>query len=64
MTNQKQMETEEFRINWAGVAKWTIVAGLIGGAYYYGKKQGIKQEASKHQVAIEPISATEEITEI
>ena len=45
MTNQ---ENKEFKINWVGVAKYTVIAGLIGRAYYFGKKQGAKQEALKH----------------
>jgi len=52
MTNQK--ETEGFNINWKGIAKWTVVGGVIVGAYYLGKKQGMKQEALKHQVVETP----------
>ena len=65
MSNQQNTNMEEtFRINWTGVAKWTVIAGCVAGAYYYGKKQGIKQEASKHQVIETPVEVNEEITEI
>ena len=53
MTNQ---ENKEFNINWKGAIKWTVVAGVIVGAYYVGKKQGAKQEALKHQVVAEPVT--------
>ena len=57
MTNQNQeKETEGFAINWKGVAKWTVIGGVIVGAYYVGKKQGAKAEAMKHQVVSEPIA--------
>ena len=56
MTNQK--ETMEFKINWVGVAKWTVVAGMIGGAYYLGKKAGAKQEAAKHVTATVQVQPT------
>ena len=47
--SQKVTETKrEFKINWMGVAKLTVVAGMIGGAYYLGKKAGAKAEAAKH----------------
>ena len=55
MTNQ---ENKEFKINWMGVAKWTVVAGLIGTAYYVGKKQGAKAEALKHVSATVQVQPT------
>ena len=51
--NQNMKETEGFAINWKGIAKWTVIGGVVVGAYYFGKKQGAKQEALKH------VSATE-----
>lgn len=64
--SQKVTETgREFKINWTGVIKWTVVAGMIGGAYYFGKKQGMKQEAMKHVTSVEPVTVnTVEIPEI
>ena len=63
--SQKVTETgREFKINWVGVAKYTVVAGLIGAAYYFGKKQGMKQEAAKHQVIAEPVATVQETSEI
>lgn len=53
--NTNMKETEGFAINWKGVAKWTVIAGVIGAAYYVGKKQGAKAEAAKHVVA-EPVT--------
>ena len=47
---------KEFKINWMGVAKWTIVGGVVVGAYYVGKKQGAKQEALKHVAVSEPVA--------
>lgn len=58
MTNT-QKETEGFNINWTGVIKYTVIAGVIGAAYYVGKKQGAKAEAMKHQVAsvqVQPVA--------
>lgn len=55
MTNQ---ENKEFKINWVGVAKYTVIAGVIAGAYYYGKKQGAKQEALKHVSTTQPVATT------
>lgn len=52
MTNQNQeKETEGFAINWKGAIKWTVVGGVIIGAYYLGKKHGAAKEAAKHIVA-------------
>ena len=51
-------ENKEFKINWMGVAKYTVIAGLIGGAYYYGKKVGAKQEAAKHVTATVQVQPT------
>lgn len=55
--SQKVEETgREFSINWMGVLKYTLIAGVIGGAYYLGKKQGAKAEAAKHIVAeVQPV---------
>ena len=61
MTNQN-ME-KEFKINWMGVAKWTLISGVVAGAYFYGKKVGAKQEALKHQ-AIENEQPAQETAEI
>ena len=55
MTNQ---ENKEFKINWTGVIKYTVIAGVIGAAYYVGKKQGAKQEALKHQTVSQPVVTT------
>lgn len=56
--SQKVTETgREFKINWMGVLKYTVIAGVVAGAYYYGKKQGAKAEAVKHQV-VEPVETT------
>ena len=63
-TQNTNMKEETFNINWVGVAKWTVIAGCVAGAYYYGKKQGAKAEALKHQVAMEPVAINEEVTEI
>lgn len=63
--NTNMKETEGFAINWKGVAKWTVVAGgVIGAAYYFGKKQGAKQEAAKHVVPVEVQPTTVETPEI
>ena len=64
MSTQNTKETMEFNINWKGIAKYTVIAGLIGGAYYYGKKVGAKQEALKHQVAEPVVTTTVETPEI
>lgn len=57
--SQKVEETgREFSINWMGVLKYTVIAGVIGGAYYLGKKAGAKQEALKHQIVSEPVATT------
>lgn len=63
MTNQNT-ENKEFNINWKGAIKWTVVAGVIVGAYYVGKKQGMKAEAAKHVVPVEPVVNTVETPEI
>ena len=55
-TQNQNQETEGFNINWKGIAKWTAIAGCVAGAYYFGKKQGMKQEALKHQVISEPVT--------
>ena len=55
MTNQ---ENKEFKINWTGVIKYTVIAGVIGAAYYVGKKQGAKQEALKHVSTTQPVVTT------
>ena len=67
MTNQKETmkETEGFNINWMGVLKWTVVGGVVVGAYYVGKKQGAKQEALKHvSTTVEVQPTTVETPEI
>jgi hypothetical protein len=51
-------ENKEFKINWMGVAKYTVIAGVIGAAYYVGKKQGAKQEALKHVSTTQPVVTT------
>lgn len=56
MSTQNTKETMEFNINWKGIAKWTVIGGVVVGAYYLGKKQGMKQEALKHQVISEPVA--------
>ena len=59
MSTQNTKETMEFNINWKGIAKWTVVGGVIVGAYYLGKKQGMKQEALKHvstTVEVQPVA--------
>ena len=61
MTNQ---ENKEFKINWVGVAKYTVIAGVIAGAYYVGKKQGAKQEAMKHVTSVEVQPTVQETPEI
>ena len=58
MSTQNTKETMEFNINWKGIAKWTVVAGVVGAAYYFGKKQGMKQEALKHVTTTEPVVTT------
>ena len=57
MTNT-QKETEGFNINWTGVIKYTVIAGVIGAGYYVGKKQGAKQEALKHVSATVQVQPT------
>ena len=47
-TQNTNVKEEGFNINWKGIAKWTAIAGVIGAAYYVGKKQGAKAEALKH----------------
>ena len=47
-TQNTNMEKEGFNINWMGVLKYTVITGVVVGAYVYGKKQGAKQEALKH----------------
>lgn len=47
---------EGFNINWMGVLKWTVVGGVVVGAYYVGKKAGAKQEAAKHIAVSEPVT--------
>lgn len=56
--NTNMKETEGFAINWKGVLKYTVIAGVVAGAYYFGKKQGAKAEAAKHQVVSEPVVTT------
>ena len=57
MTNTNQeKETMEFKVNWMGVLKYTVITGVVVGAYVYGKKVGAKQEALKHQVVSEPVT--------
>ena len=64
-TQNTNMENKEgFAINWKGVAKWTVVAGVIGAAYYFGKKKGAKEEALKHQVVEPVVTTTVETPEI
>ena len=53
---QNTENKEGFKFNWKGTLKWTVVGGVIIGAYYLGKKQGAKQEALKHQVVSEPVA--------
>ena len=62
--NTNMKETEGFAINWKGVAKWTVIGGVIVGAYYLGKKQGAKAEAMKHQVSVEVQPTIQETPEI
>ena len=64
MTNTENKENMEFNINWKGAIKWTVVAGVIVSAYYYGKKQGAAKEAAKHVVPVEPVVNTVETPEI
>ena len=45
---QNTENKEGFKFNWKGTLKWTAIAGCVAGAYYLGKKQGMKQEALKH----------------
>lgn len=61
MTNQ---ENKEFKINWTGVIKYTVITGVVVGAYYYGKKQGAKQEALKHITTTEVQPVAVETPEI
>ena len=56
--NTNMKETEGFNFNWKGTLKWVAITGVIGAAYYLGKKQGAKQEALKHQVVSEPVVTT------
>ena len=57
-------ENKEFNINWMGVLKWTVVGGVVVGAYYVGKKAGAKQEALKHTtVEVQP-TVVQETSEI
>ena len=65
MTNQNQeKETMEFKVNWMGVLKYTVIAGVVAGAYVYGKKVGAKQEALKH-ISTEPVNTVvQETSEI
>ena len=35
-------ENKEFKINWMGVLKYTVITGVVVGAYVYGKKVGAK----------------------
>lgn len=46
----------EFKVNWMGVLKYTVITGVVVGAYYFGKKKGAKEEALKHQVVAEPVT--------
>jgi len=62
--NTNMKEAEGFNINWKGIAKWTAIAGCVAGAYYFGKKQGMKAEAAKHVVPVEPVVNTVETPEI
>ena len=62
--NQNMKETEGFAINWKGVAKWTVISGVVVGAYYLGKKHGAAKEAAKHVVPVEPVVNTVETPEI
>ena len=57
MSTQNTKETMEFNINWKGIAKWTVISGVVVGAYYLGKKHGAAKEAAKHVVA-EPVATT------
>lgn len=62
---QNTENKEGFAINWKGVAKWTVIGGVIVGAYYLGKKQGVKQEALKHVSAeVQPVAVPVETPEI
>lgn len=62
--SQKVEETgREFSINWMGVLKYTVIAGVVAGAYYVGKKQGAKAEALKH-VSTEVQPVAQETSEI
>ena len=49
--NTNMKETEGFNINWKGIAKWTVISGVVVGAYYLGKKHGAAKEAAKQIVA-------------
>lgn len=64
MSTQNTKETMEFNINWKGIAKWTVIGGVVVGAYYLGKKQGAKAEALKHVVPVEVQPTTVETPEI
>ena len=57
-------EVKEFKINWVGVAKYTVIAGVVAGAYYLGKKHGAAKEAAKHVVAEPVVTTTVETPEI
>ena len=57
-------ENKEFKINWTGVIKWTVVGGVVVGAYYLGKKQGAKAEAMKHITTTEVKPVAVETPEI
>ena len=63
-TQNTNVKEEGFNINWKGIAKWTVIGGVIVGAYYVGKKQGAKQEALKHQVSVEVQPVVQETSEI
>ena len=56
--NTNMKETEGFNINWKGTLKWVAITGVIGAAYYFGKKQGAKQEALKHVSASVQVQPT------
>lgn len=62
--NTNMKETEGFNINWKGIAKWTVISGVVVGAYYLGKKHGAAKEATKHVVAEPVVTTTVETPEI
>lgn len=65
MTNTNQeKETMEFKFNWKGTLKWVAITGVVAGAYYLGKKQGMKQEALKHITTTEVQPVAVETPEI